>query len=77
MNSVDDGVISTIGSPNFGFRSEFRDNELQFYMFSKNISFVRSLENVKLCAYFKLYDILFSHLKLCFDTVCLWKNQAN
>ncbi len=41
-----DGLLSTIGSPNFGYRSETRDNELQFYLFSKNSDFNSKLKQV-------------------------------
>lgn len=42
----DGETLSTIGSPNFGYRSETRDNELQFYLFSKNTVFNRNLAEV-------------------------------
>ena len=44
----DGEVLSTIGSPNFGYRSESRDNELQFYIFSKNADFNKTLTDVKI-----------------------------
>jgi CDP-diacylglycerol---glycerol-3-phosphate 3-phosphatidyltransferase len=42
----DGGTLSTIGSSNFGYRSESRDNELQFYIFSKNPTFNMDLKEV-------------------------------
>lgn len=46
VKTHDGGLLSTIGSPNFGARSENRDNELQFYLFSKNSDFNLQLSNV-------------------------------
>ena len=48
VNTKDGGIISTIGSPNFGSRSETRDNELQFYIFSQNQSLNSQLKKVKM-----------------------------
>lgn len=60
----DGGTLSTIGSPNFGYRSETRDNELQFYLFSKNTNFNTDLRKVSsiILARLRLF-IKFSHLK--------------
>lgn len=60
IHTNDSGILSTIGSPNFGARSEIRDNELQFYIFSKNSFFNSQLKKVTkylvrrfyLCFYF-------------------------
>lgn len=46
----DGGTLSTIGSSNFGYRSETRDNELQFYIFSKNTKFNTDLKKVMITA---------------------------
>ncbi len=46
IETNDEGIISTIGSPNFGSRSEIRDNELQFYIFSRNPTVVSQLKKV-------------------------------
>lgn len=48
IRTKDGGTLSSIGSPNFGYRSEIRDNELQFYLMSTNKSFNLSLKKVAL-----------------------------
>ncbi len=42
----DESTFSCIGSSNFGFRSAQRDNELQFYMISRNPEFNEALTSV-------------------------------
>lgn len=46
IETNNDGILSSIGSPNFNSRSDNRDNELQFYIFSRNHAFNSRLKLV-------------------------------
>ena len=63
----DTGTLSTIGSPNFGSRSEKRDNELQFYVFSKNLSFNNQIDKVSTFFTRNAFIYVFRHLLICFQ----------
>lgn len=58
IHTKDGGSLSTIGSPNFGYRSEIRDNELQFYVMSRNESFNAQLKTVYYTGLFIFYLII-------------------